>query len=200
MSVEQFISQNYNELLSIAKKVCKKKATNIVEDSHDLLSSTLEYALNNKMKFENKNPGEIRFMLVRAMTNQFKWDKGEFRECVKRSGSIPDTSVHVFSSDNYEIFETIEIGNDVDRDFFIDRQNKFTTEQTLKILSVIKSHKSLDKLEKQLFKYYFVDQLTMREISEKTGIPLAGNKNTIHGMINELIDKIKILCKKYLTN
>lgn len=213
MTIRQFISENYDDLRAISEKISRKKAVNHKEDSHDLLMVSIEYALVNEQKFANKTPADMRQMLVAIINNKFRWDHGEYVQCTRIDGwdktpfdntlqgcrhlqkLIPTYSLQQDNT-SFEITPVNEpdhVGN-----YITELRSQFNDQQIYKLLSIRLAHEKLTYEEQIVFKHYYLDQLTMRQISKLTHIPLSGNPNTIHGIINKVKKKIMILCNQYL--
>ena len=121
---------------------------------------------------------ELRYYLIRIILNQYKSNSSRyFRQIKKKYTKIIDYAVFLGHMDNQETILT-------------DLSNNW-----LEFLN--KKIETLHWYDKTIFKMYIDDNLSMKKIADKIGIPESSIKSTIKSVRNYLKELIEIERKKY---
>jgi RNA polymerase sigma factor (sigma-70 family) len=187
IQVDEFINSNYTKLVSTAKKYGAN-----CEDATEIVSMLYEHLIYNPHKWQ---PDKALQFSNKFIYNQINLKNSDFNR-LKMDGFKNSSNCH---TPHVSIQEAPEINYEQNYDLICENINKHTIDwlndniiiygkEKAEMLAKIEIAKSnLDIYERILFNKYFDNQLSMRDISEQTRLPLS----TIHQLIKNLIEKIK---------
>jgi hypothetical protein len=211
--LDDFITNNYNTLVVLARKICKKHSYH-----YDLLSETVVILYQELDKQDSKLIGclhkhnELMKWTGQTMSNIHKWSSSDFnknftKEILEDFNSTMDNKDEFVISEPYMKLMQLAI-NEKQTDRIIlqaEDTNKETKEFTQDYLNSGLNYESIEKYirvmelknklqphEQILFELYFENKMSTRkianELTTKAGYPI--NYQSIHTMVRNIKNQI----------
>lgn len=170
--IEQYITKNYFELLSIAKKITRGH-----ELYNDLLNDVLLqlYERTKQIELKSYDDNSIKYYIVAVLRINWNSSTSPFYYRVRK-----ESDKYSPLSDNYEV-----------QDDFSERMDKEILIQCLEI-----SFAELDWFHKSVMEMYLT-QGSLKAVARKTGIPVSSIARYVNRAKGELKDNTE---KKYKEN
>ena len=185
MTIQQLIALTANTIDNICKQICEKNSifdqiidTMISPNYHqkpELISELAISFVMNKEKIERvANEGWFKYFFIRAVKNQVHSKTSPFHKNVRQtiSSSLTDNQ-------DYEL-ESLQEDN-------YDSDEKELKEFQFETIELAMSQINVTYFESELFKQYYYNNLTYRQIEKETGV----DHSLVWITVRKVFDKLK---------
>jgi DNA-directed RNA polymerase specialized sigma24 family protein len=204
MNLDRYFEKRYTYLKSVANNVVrsrKRTSQHPTDDAHDLLHWCIERAYKDAEKYAEKTQSDIDGILTMMIKNQWNWSSNGLEQFRNIHSIIDKMDMdHIENTMVLEEFENVDelvyenIPTKI-KEYILDLKDRgFSNNQIQMILAVNVAKRVLDLGEITMFRLYFVEGMSIRDICKEKNV----SQRYVSGTLNAMKNKIKEECRRLL--